>query len=61
MKKILFLVKRFILSSFILYGYNLIAASFNLVVPINLITIALVGGLGVPGLFALILLKIVAF
>lgn len=61
MKKFLSIVQRFILSSFVLYGYNLIAASFNLVVPINLITIGLVGGLGVPALFALILLKIIAF
>ncbi len=61
MKKILSVIKRFILSTFILYGYNLIATGFNLVVPINIFTIGLVGGLGIPALFALILLKIVAF
>lgn len=61
MKQIKFILKRIILSAFILYGYNLIAVSFNLVVPINFITVSLVGGLGVPALFALILLKIIAF
>lgn len=61
MKKVLVFFKRFIISSFLLYGYNLIASTFNLVVPINLVTIALVGGLGVPALFALILLKLIAF
>ena len=61
MKKITMTLKNFILSSFVLYGYNLIAVAFNLVVPINLITIGLVGVLGFPGLFALILLKIMAF
>ncbi len=61
MKKILSVVKRFVLSTFILYGYNLIATKFNLIIPINVFTVSLVGGLGIPALFALILLKIVAF
>lgn len=61
MKKCLLILKRFILSAFILYGYNLIAVSFNFVIPINFVTLGLVGSLGVPALFALILLKIMAF
>jgi len=61
MKKVILFAKRFILSSFVLYGYNLIAVSFNQVVPINIITISLVGILGVPALFALIFLNIFAF
>lgn len=52
------LVKRFILSSFILYGYNLIAMNFNMVLPFNIITISIVYLLGVPGFFALLLFKI---
>ncbi len=61
MKKVLDFLKRFVLGAFVLYGYNLIAGSFGHVVPINIITIGLVGTLGVPALFALILLKIIAF
>lgn len=57
MEKIFTYLKRFILSSFVLYGYNIIAANFNLVIPINLITLSLVGFLGVPAIFALIILK----
>lgn len=52
------LVKRFILSSFILYGYNLIAMNFNMVLPLNIITISIVYLLGIPGFFALLLFKI---
>lgn len=61
MKKVFTVLKRFILSAFILYGYNLIATSFNLVIPINIINIGLVGTLGVPALCALIFLKLIAF
>lgn len=34
--------KRFILSSFIIYGYNLISVNFNLMIPINIFTIGIV-------------------
>ena len=61
MKKILIVLKRIILSAFVLYGYNLIATNFNMVIPINVVTILLVAALGAPSLFALILLKIIAF
>lgn len=60
MKKVLVFVRRFIMSFFILYGYNLIAANFNMVIPINFITIGAVTLLGVPSLLALLLLKIIA-
>lgn len=58
MKKIIYLIKNVILSSFILYGYNLIAVNFNMVIPINLITILFIAILGTPALVALILFKI---
>ena len=56
MKKIFVYIKRFVLGTFVLYGYNLIAANFNLVIPINLITISLVGILGSPAILTLIIL-----
>ncbi len=60
MKNIFVLLRKIILSYIILYGYNLIAANFNLVIPINFITVGLITFLGFPSLFALLLLKIVA-
>lgn len=55
-----FLVKRIILSAFVLYGYNLIAVNFNVTVPINIYTLSFVTFLGSPALIALILFKIIA-
>ncbi len=60
MKKVLYFVKRVLLSFIILYSYNLIAVNFNMVIPINLITVGAVSILGVPSLIALLLIKIVA-
>ncbi len=60
MKKIIPYVRRFIMSFFVLYGYNLIAVNFNMVIPINVITIGAVTLLGVPSLLALLLLKVIA-
>lgn len=52
-------LKRFVLGGFMLYAYNLIAVTFNITVPINLFTIVTVGLLDIPGLFSLVILKIV--
>ena len=59
MNKIIILVKRIIFSTFLIYGYNMIAVNFRLVVPINAITISLVTFLGAPGLLALVLFKLI--
>ena len=59
MNKIIILVKRIIFSTFLIYGYNMIAVNFQLVVPINTITISLVTFLGAPGLLALVLFKLI--
>ena len=53
MKKIFSFVKKLILSSFILYGFNLIASPLNVIVPINIITVLVITLLGMPGLFCL--------
>ena len=53
MKKILYYLKNLIISGFVLYGYNLIAVNFNMIIPINVFTI-----LGSPALIALVLFKI---
>lgn len=52
-------VKRLILGGFMLYAYNLIAVTFNITIPINFFTILLVGFLDIPGLVALLALKLI--
>lgn len=58
MKNIMLLIKKFVLSAFVLYGYNLIAVNFNMIIPINYITVGLMTILGAPVLVALVLFKI---
>lgn len=58
---VLDLLKKVIFGFVILYGYNLIATSFNMTIPINIITIVLVSLLGAPALFALIMLLLVVY
>lgn len=60
MNKILIFIKRIILGAFVLYGYNLIATNFNMVIPINIFTIVIIGLLGCPALLALLILKVIA-
>lgn len=59
MKNILEIIKKVILGFVILYSYNLIAVNFNMVIPINIITVLLITILGSPSLIALILLKMI--
>ena len=58
MKKIFDCFKRVIISGFVLYGYNLIAVNFNMMLPINIITLLSITFLGTPALFALVLFRI---
>lgn len=58
MKLFVLFLKKIIVSTFLLYGYNLIATNFNLIIPINLFTIIFVTMLGIPSLIGLILFKI---
>lgn len=58
MKVIVKLIKKVIFSAFLLYGYNLIAVNFNMIIPINIYTICFVTILGIPSMLALILFKI---
>ena len=60
-KKMFNILKRIIISAFILYGYNLIVTPINLTIPINLITVGLLTVFGIPALFALIIILIVVF
>jgi len=60
-KKIIFFIKKCILSFFILYGFNVIAGSFNILIPINIFTVLITSILGFPALFSLILLYIFVY
>ena len=59
MKKILEIIKQIILSFIILYSYNLIAVNFNMMIPINVVTVLAVAFLKLPALVAIILFKII--
>lgn len=56
LKKIINIIKKIIFSFIMLYGLNLLVNSFNVVIPINIFTIATVSFLGVPGLVSLIVM-----
>ena len=60
-KKIYEVIKKIVISAFILYGYNLIAAPINLIIPINIITISILTIFGIPSLLLLILILVIAF
>ena len=61
LKKCFSLIKKIILSFFVLYGYNLIAISFGLMIPINFFTVLMLSVLGFPALLALVVILIVVF
>ena len=57
MKIIRYLLKRIIISCFILYGFNYIAINYNLVLPINLFNIMFISVLGPFGVCGLVFFK----
>lgn len=61
LKIIIKILKRIIISSFLLYGYNLIVQPLGLSIPINIITISALTILGVPALLALISIVVLIY
>lgn len=55
------IIGKLIFAVFLLYGYNLIAVSFGLTIPINYFTIVLVSLLDMPAMFMLIMSLIFVF
>ncbi len=47
-------IKKIILAFCFIYGFDLIASGMNLFIPLNIITIAIVSLLGLPGLLSLL-------
>lgn len=61
LKKVIKVLKKIVFSCFLLYGYNLLAAPLNLIIPINIINIILLSLLGFPALFGLIFICVLVF
>ena len=61
MKKITKVIKKIIFSVLILYSYNLLAKSMNLIIPINFVTVGSLTIFGVHSLFFLIALLFICF
>lgn len=61
LKLIMRIIKRVIISSFLLYGYNLIVQPIGLIIPINMITIIFISILGVPALLSLIFIMLFVY
>ena len=60
LSKITKIIKRVLMGFFILYGYNLLVPAQALI-PINLITVIITSILGLPGLIALIIIRLVIY
>lgn len=62
MLKLIFkIIKRIVVSSFLLYGYNLIVQPLGIMIPINVITVGSLTILGIPALLCLIFIMIFIF
>ena len=62
MLKTLFkIIKRIVISSFLLYGYNLLVQPIGLIIPINIFTVGVISILGVPALLCLIFIMILIY
>jgi len=61
MEKLKRYIRKFIVTFFVIYGYNNLVMPINLIIPINIYTILLVYIFGVPSLLALIVIKIFFF
>ena len=61
MKYVISILKRIIFGFFVLYSFNIISSIFNLVIPINVVTVSIVSLLGFPALFAIVLFLILVY
>ncbi len=62
MLKLIFkVIKRIVISSFLLYAYNLLVQPVGLIIPINVITVGVISLLGVPALLSLIFIMVLIY
>lgn len=60
-KKIFQFMKRIVVSAFILYGFNLIVAPLNIIIPLNFITVLVLSILGIPALFSFLIILLLIY
>lgn len=60
-KKIFQFFKRIIVSGFVLYGFNLIVAPLNIMIPLNMITVLALSILGLPALFSFLIILLLIY
>ena len=58
LKFIFKIIKRVVISSFLLYAYNILMQPMNLMIPINIFTVLALSILGVPALLCLIFIMV---
>lgn len=61
MSKVFKIIKRLLVATLFIYGYNVLSSPLNLLIPLNFLTIGYVGIFGVPGLLSLIMLLMFGF
>ena len=55
------LIRKILFAVFLLYSFNLISVNFNIIIPINFITVLLVALLDLPGMITLLISMITIF
>jgi len=60
-KKFFQFFKRIIVSGFILYGFNIIVAPLNIMLPLNIITVLALAILGIPALFSCLIILLLIY
>lgn len=55
------IIKKIVVSTFLLYGFNLIVAPLNIIIPINIITVLAISVLGLPALFSFLIILILIY
>ena len=55
LKKLFIIIKKIIFGMVLLFGYNTFLSSFNVLIPINLITIIFVALFDIPGVIGIII------
>ena len=59
MFKLIFkIIKKLVFSCFLIFGFNTISQSLNLIIPLNIYTTGVLSILGIPAFLGLIFIKI---
>ena len=61
LKKIFKGIKKIVVAIALLYSFNVLISSLDILIPINYVSVGMVSVLGIPGLLSLLVVKLVAF